>query len=141
MKPNVLLTDSVFEAISPKRYHIFKTPRVDLAIVVRCPRCEREVTDEKSHEHCELLQKAIEEKDPLLVFLHSLTLQDLFPLLKQEEVTMELLLEFESEEMLERIGIKKIAHRLRLIDAIADRRVSEKRQYSQDCVEAVKIGI
>ena len=60
------------------------------------------------------------------------------------------LIEFESEKMLERIGIKKIAHRLKLIEAIAERRVSEnlvqKRdveacQAFQDCVDAAKIGI
>ena len=123
IQPKVPLTDSVFEAISLKKYNSSKKAKVDLSIVVKCPRCEREVTNEQSHEHCELLQTAIEEKDPLLVFLQSLRLQDLFPLLKQEDITLELLFEFESEEKLESIGIKKIAHRLKLIDALGERKV------------------
>ena len=39
---------------------------------------------------------------------------------------MELLVELESDEKLERIGIQKAAHRLKLIEAIWEKRKSEK---------------
>ena len=48
---------------------------------------------------------------------------------------MELLLEFESEEKLERIGVKKIAHRLKLIEAIGEKKLSENSSQNRD-VEA-----
>ena len=71
-----------------------KRGRIALSIVVWCPRCEREITGEESHDHCELLQVAIEENDEMLEFLDTLGLREIFPILKLEEITLNLLYDF-----------------------------------------------
>ena len=121
LQPKRLINDTVFETLLQKRDLTNKRGRIALSIVVWCPRCEREITDEESHDHCELLQVAIEENDEMLEFLDTLRLREIFPILKLEEITLNLLYDFHFED-LEKIGIKKLGHRLKLIEAIGESR-------------------
>ena len=121
LQPKRLINDYVFDSLLQKRHLANKRGKIAISIVVWCPRCERDITDETSHEYCQMLQVAIEENDHLLDFLDSLGLREIFPTLKLEEITLSQLFGFHFED-LEKIGIKKLGHRLKLMEAIEETR-------------------
>ena len=126
------VTDSTFGQLPQNSELPENQNTIELTVKVKCPRCEREVTREESHLDCDLYQAAIEDKDKMLEFLKSFELESIFSTLKKEDISLDILLDIQSEEELKKMGVAKIGQRKKLLNAIDRFNIGEKKNASID---------
>ena len=126
------VTDSTFGQLPQNSELPDSQNTIELTVKVKCPRCEREVTREESHLDCDMYQAAIEDKDKLLGFLKSFELESIFSTLKKEDISLDILLEVQNEEELKKMGVGKLGHRKKLLNAINRYGIGEKKNASME---------